>query len=201
MIKLINVKKRFENKIIFNNLNFTIKAGQIYILQGSSGVGKTTMLNMIYGYEKDYSGEIKKISDKLKIEYLFQDDLIFNNISVLENMKLKMIADTRDNPDEERIEQILKQFGILDLKDTLTTKLSGGEKQRLKLSQMLLSDPDIILMDEPISNLDKENADIITKLIEEIYSEKTLFIVTHDDLNFNKKVHQLYMKDGQIYEK
>ena len=119
-----------------------------------------------------------------KIEYLFQDEMLFSNLTVRENMKVKYGVRHKevDEQCEDLFRDILEKVHIGGLIDSKVAMLSGGERQRVQIANMLLSDPDIILMDEPTSKLDPENKVDIVNVITEIFSEKILVIVSHDNL-------------------
>lgn len=183
---IINIKDltiSFDSRKIIDNLNLSLKSGNIYIIQGASGSGKTTLLNAIAGYIDKDTGSIE-MEPETKIEYLFQDEMLFSNLTVRENMKVKYGVRHKevDEQCEDLFRDILEKVHIGGLIDSKVAMLSGGERQRVQIANMLLSDPDIILMDEPTSKLDTENKVDIVNVITEIFSEKILVIVSHDNL-------------------
>lgn len=200
MIELKSVYKRFENKIIFEDLSYKFEENNIYIIQGQSGIGKTTLLNIIYGYDKSFDGNCF-VDDGAKIAYMFQDDLLFNNVNVLENLKLYYLSYNNDlSYFSKKLETILKNINIDSLLNEKVQTLSGGEKQRVKLAQVLLADPNIILLDEPVSNLDTDNIKQLCSLIDDIGHGKTLIIVSHAEINLLSPSHKLILKGGKLYE-
>lgn len=182
MLNLINLTKEFNNIKILDSVNFTFKKG-FYILKGKSGIGKTTLLNIVAGYLYPDKGEIKQ-NENLKIEYLFQEDLLFSNLTVEENMFIKYNANEYINKYNsiDIFKGILSKLKIEHLINKKISTLSGGEKQRVQLANILIREPDVILMDEPISKLDKENRECVIDLILNIFKEKIVIIVSHDEI-------------------
>lgn len=201
MIELRSICKKFDDKVIFNDLNYKFNKNKLYVLSGESGIGKTTLLNIIFGYDNDFQGSCL-IDKDIKVAYMFQDDLLFSNITVLENLKLFYLANHNDlDLFSNCVESVISKIGINDLLNKKVQTLSGGEKQRVKLAQILLINPEVILFDEPISNLDKLNIEKICSLIDSISSERTMIIVSHSAMNLNTPTQNLVLRDGKIYEK
>ena len=161
------------------------------ILNASSGKGKSTFINMVYGLRKDYSGDVmidgKDISaftldewielrrDKLSV--VFQDLQLFPELNVWENLTLK--NNLTNHLTDERIEEMLELLGIPDKKEQSCKTLSLGQQQRVAIIRALLQPFELLLMDEPFSHLDEENASIALKLIvEETDKNKGGFILT-----------------------
>lgn len=200
MIELKSICKKFEDKIIFDDLNFKFDENKIYIINGESGIGKTTLLNIIYGYDVNFEGTCS-VKQNIKIGYMFQDDLLFNNITVLENLKLFYLSNKNDLiafPDS--IKLILQKIDIESLLNKKVQTLSCGEKQRVKLAQVLLINPDVILLDEPISNLDIDNIKKICSLIDALSLGRTLIIVSHSKIDIASSSYQLILRGGKLYE-
>lgn len=209
-IKFGNLSKSFGEKLILDNVNIEFCHNKTYLIIGESGVGKTTLLNIIAGYEEFDSGEIAK-DENLKIEYLFQEDMLFSNLTVYENMYIKYCAKTvtlHDKEDEyvqrtyhDKFEDILNKFNMYDYLERKVSLLSGGEKQRVQLSNILLTNPDIILMDEPVSKLDKSNKLAVLEKINEVFEYKTIIIVDHNNKSLYENATILILVGGKlIYE-
>jgi ABC-type multidrug transport system ATPase subunit len=201
MIKLNSLSKTFGDKNILDNVNFAFDKNKIYILNGESGIGKTSLLNVIYGYDKEYSGECVLTNENTKIAYLFQDNLLFNNLTVFDNLKLsclpnRTVTEVKDN----EIHWALDKVGLKNFSEKMVQTLSGGEKQRVKLAQILLSNPDLILLDEPVSNLDKDSIEKICDIIDFMAQNRTVIIVSHADLNIKSKVHSIRLVGGKLHE-
>lgn len=196
-IKVEKLSLSFGEKNVLNSISHRFDTG-ITVLHGESGAGKTTLLHAVAGIYKAYSGKIT-LSPDSKIVYCLQEDLFFNNLTVEENMYLQYTALENPPEDEQReIRNTLSLFGIEDLLSHKTKTLSGGERQRLKMAMVALSDPDIILLDEPTAKLDNENINGILKVIEQVWNGKTILIVTHDSLSFSKPVMELYLRGGRL---
>ncbi len=197
-IELKNISKKFEKVTILENINFTFREGLTYLIKGKSGEGKTTLLNILAGYIKPDSGSI--IFDKSpKIAYFFQDEMLFSNLTVSENLFIKYCTLEKGIEDFEIImEQILVRVGILSLKDRKIAMLSGGERQRVQLASILFSDPDILLFDEPTSKLDDKNKEAIVATIVDVFKGKTLIIVSHDNNDFGNNCVKLRLDNGVL---
>lgn len=191
MIKATKLSKSFLNKTIFKDLDFMVKKGEIKAIVGPSGKGKTTLLNVLSGLEKVEQGTIeingrilvkdgeyvklKEQKEILKdISVVFQNFNLFLNLNVLKNLEIV-------NKDSEKIDILLKRFGLYDKKNLGLGGLSGGEKQRLSIIRALIKNPKIIFFDEPTSALDVLNAKYVLNLILELKEEGyTIVVVTHD---------------------
>ncbi len=173
MIKLKNVCKAYSDIKIFENFNLNFEDNKITCILGKSGVGKTTLLNMISGIT-DYDGIILREG---KISYIFQEARLLPHKTVKEN-----ILFTSPNLDDNKIEEMLRILKINDKIDVLASKLSGGEAQRVSIARAFLYEPDIILMDEPFSSLDIRMKYDLISYFSNIWNEnkKTVILVTHD---------------------
>lgn len=169
MIKFENVTKSFEHKVI-DDLSFDIKNGERFGIFGKSGIGKTTLINLILGLEKEDSGNIYK--DFSKASVIFQEDRLIDEISAFDNLKIV-------NDNTILIEETL---GILNIEDLQTpiAKFSGGMKRRVAIARALIFDGDILIMDEPFAGIDEENKNIAIDLIKKRFAGKTIILVSHD---------------------
>lgn len=181
-ITFTNVNKSFyslkEETVVLNQISFDVKKGEIVAIVGPSGCGKSTLLNLISGLIQPDSG---KIEINGKVGYMFQKDHLFEWRTVYKNITLgPEIAKIKIEP--EKIDQILKKYGLYDFKNHYPKELSGGMRQRVALLRTLALDPDILLLDEPFSSLDYQTKitvqDDIYKIIKEAH--KTTLLVTHD---------------------
>ena len=189
-IELTNVSKEYHDLKIFENLNLVIESSKITCLYGFSGCGKTTLLNMI-GFVESYKGSIlydgKEISKKKDVNkmlqnnvgFIFQEFGLIENESVLNNLKL--VKKIKNMPRLE-IEKTLSQLNLDGLIDKKVYKLSGGEKQRVAISKVMLKDVDLVLADEPTGSIDANNSEIVISLLKEMRdSGKTIIVSSHDD--------------------
>ena len=198
MLELKRVSKKYiEGKsehIVLNNLNLSVKEGEIIILFGKSGSGKSTLLNIISGIDTPDSGnvliggaDITRLDEKErtlirrnKIGFIFQFFNLIPTLTVKENLLLPLELSEIKN-EEEKINSILGELELLERSNTYPDKLSGGEQQRIAIARALIHDPDIILADEPTGNLDYETSLQIIDLLDRIVKKegKTMIMVTH----------------------
>ncbi|MDE6660745.1 MAG: ABC transporter ATP-binding protein [Anaeroplasmataceae bacterium] len=195
MIKLLEVSKKYDAQIIFDQFNLEFPKDKITCILGESGVGKTTLLNMISGLT-NYTGKIEVDG---KISYIFQESRLIPTLTVKENLKF-----VSQNITDEKIEEILSQLEILDKMDSYPTKLSGGEAQRVSIARAFLYDASIILMDEPFSSLDLSLKYKLISYFSNLWNanKKTVLFVTHDiDEAILLAEDILILKDGCISKK
>ncbi len=155
----------------------TLERGQRYLISAESGTGKSSMCSYIYGYRQDYSGDIAFDGQNIRsltvaqwceirqrhIAYLPQDMRLFGEITALENVELKNRLTNHKSPVE--IRQLFEALGIADKMDSLASKLSIGQQQRVAIIRTLCQPCDFILLDEPVSHLDEENNRLVARLI------------------------------------
>ncbi|MGG0239278.1 ABC transporter ATP-binding protein [Bacillus rhizoplanae] len=202
MIIIENLCKTFENKIVFNNFNLTIKNGEFVIFSGDSGCGKTTLLNMIGAIEPFDSGQILvdgiDISKKKnhisyfqkKIGFLFQNFALVDHKTVRQNLMLVK----KNSRSSISIEEALAEVGLSDKLDQKVYSLSGGEQQRVALARLMIKQCDIVLADEPTGSLDRKNSLHVIDILKKMnVSGKTIVLVTHDEelKQFGQKVVKL----------
>ena len=157
--------------------DITLERGKRYLISAESGTGKSSMCSYIYGYRQDYSGtiafdgqDIRSLSiaqwcdiRKHHIAYLPQDMRLFGELTAMENVQLKNRL--TGNKSEQEIKQMFELMGIADKLDSLASKLSIGQQQRVAIIRTLCQPCDFILLDEPVSHLDDENNRIVADLI------------------------------------
>ena len=189
-LKVNELQKYYDsNNPLIRNLNFSVEEGDIVSFIGESGSGKTTFLKCLAGLEKINSGSIilngKTLNDKStfitpnkrKIGFVFQDYPLFPHLNVLENIKINL-----DKNYYSKIDYILELTNIKDLCGRFPDQLSGGEQQRACIARALVREPDLLLLDEPFSNLDSNIKTTIQDEIHKIIKETktTTILVTHD---------------------
>lgn len=188
MIKLKNVSKAFEEKILFDKFNLDIKDGELVFITGPSGCGKSTLLSMIGGLEPIDSGELfvgeYAIHSKYNSKKYYKDmvGFLFQNFALLENKtareNLEIIK--KSGRSGMTAEEALKRVGLLEASEKKVYKLSGGEQQRLALARLMMKKCDIILADEPTGSLDSKNGKMVMNILHELNKErKTVVVVTH----------------------
>lgn len=196
MIKIQGLSKVFDGKTVLNNINLDISKGDILIIKGVSGSGKSTLLSIISGLARPTSGSvffnnmnISKLPELAlgkyrneNIGFVFQKFNLIENLTVYENI-LPPIVVSQKRISKKDIQELLKKLEILEFINTKVSKLSGGEQQRVALARSLVNQPDILIADEPTTNLDYNlKMAIIKILLQENRDGKTLIIATHDDV-------------------
>lgn len=190
-VKIENVVKKYGDFTAIDKMSFVINDGELFTLLGPSGCGKTTLLRMIAGFNSIEEGTIyfnesainNLSAHKRNIGMVFQNYAIFPHLSVYENVEYGL--KTRNIPKEERhkkIMEVLKIVQIEALKDRMPEKLSGGQQQRVALARAIVIEPKILLMDEPLSNLDAKLRVQMRTIIKKIQKKLniTTVYVTHD---------------------
>jgi len=209
-INIKNAVKRYGDNTILSGLTVNIKEGELFTLLGPSGCGKTTLLRMIAGFNSIEGGEfffndlvINQMSpSKRNIGMVFQNYAIFPHLTVRENVKfgLKNRKLTKDEMDQ-RTDEMLRTMQIEQFANRLPEKLSGGQQQRVALARAIVIKPDVLLMDEPLSNLDAKLRVEMRSVIRDIQRSVgiTTVYVTHDQeeaMSISDRI--AVMKDGHI---
>ena len=183
MIRLISICKKYKNKTVLSNFNYEFNDTGLYYLTGKSGSGKTTLLNIITKNIKATSGVVEysnAIDSIYKDSYCaYQDFNLFSKLSVLDNIDL-LARIKKIKYDKEYALQVLKELGIIDLKNMKANEISGGERQRLSLAIAIILKTKVLVLDEPTSSLDCTNAKKIIEIIKELSKEKLIIVSTHD---------------------
>lgn len=172
-----NVTKQFETQPILNNISGKILSGSIGVVTGASGQGKSTLLDIIAGYVYPDKGNVSG-NTAIRIGYMFQTPLLLPWLTIGENILLTAPHST--TPDS--IQDILKRLEIDTLLNRLPHQLSGGEQRRVSLARALASKPDLLLIDEPFSGMDKERSETIAQIISEWNNRHgtTLIVALHE---------------------
>lgn len=216
MIKIENLKKSFDNNVIFQNVNFEINKGDSVVIIGGSGCGKSTLLRCIDRLIEPDSGAIyfndENILDskvdlnkyRQKVGMVYQQFNLFSHLNVLENCIITPVKVLKMNQDEaiEKAKKILTTVGMGNSLYKMPSALSGGQKQRVSIARTLMMDPEVILFDEPTSALDPTMVDEVENVIKDlIKSGLTCIIVTHE-MRFAKSVASkvIYLAEKSIYE-
>lgn len=195
-IELIGLTKKYGDRFILNKVDLALDSSHIYVLKGKNGCGKSTLFNIVSGYDRDYSGSVHL--NGLSVGYLTQNDMLFRNLTVRENLMLQAAAIYRDK-ETGLVERISQQLDIKNLLDIRVSELSGGEKKKVSIGQIILKNTDVVLLDEPTANIQKVYARDLIRTIFNAFEEKILVISSHDDLfEYDEKICGLELKDGEI---
>ena len=200
IIQINNLSKTYspEKKqpiSVLKDISMSVQKGESVAVTGSSGSGKTTFLTLVAGLDSPTDGEIKIIDQPIHsmseneltlfrsrhIGFIFQKFHLLPHFSALENVALPLEILRRDNA-EEKAREVLDQVGLGGRLEHLPEELSGGECQRIAIARAIVSEPDLILADEPTGNLDQETAENVSKLMFKLVKEKslTMLLVTHN---------------------
>jgi len=189
-LSIKNLTKSFDSKKIFDNFSYVFPECGIVAVSGESGIGKTTLLRIIAGLDKNYNGEI--LGGGIgKVSFAFQEHRLFQELSAIDNV-IYAIADKPTSATASSAVNILKRLGFS--KDDMLLKpseLSGGMKQRVSLARAFLSGKDIILLDEPTKELDHDLISSVRQIISEISATCLIIMVTHDDYEKNVLASEL----------
>ncbi len=190
-IKLNNIKKTYGDKEVINGLDLDIESGELISLVGPSGCGKSTTLFMLSGLEDTTGGtihfgdmDVTKVSaDKREVGLVFQSYALYPHLTVLKNVMFPLLNNGVSKLDaKKRAEEIIKSVGLLEHIDKKPGQLSGGQAQRVAIARAIVKNPKVLLLDEPLSNLDaklKMSTILEIKKIQREHSITTVF-VTHD---------------------
>ncbi len=183
---------------VLKNISFSVKENEFTLLTGPSGSGKSTILSIVGGLSKPTNGEviidnksIAKLPDRFsailrreKIGFIFQKFNLINNLSAIDNITIPLIPTKFSKSEiEQRAEKIMNELSILNKRNVLVEKLSGGEQQRVAIARALINEPKIILADEPTANLDKKLSLDFIQIIKQLKDAgKTILLASHDPL-------------------
>ena len=177
MIVLKNISVNFDEKTVLKNFSATFEDGKKYAIMGQSGIGKTTILNVISGLVKTHGGTVKNTSGN-KISYIFQEPRLFDWLNVTENVSI--VSPLPKKQAEEKAKEILTALGLEDSLDSLPKELSGGMKQRVSIARAIAYEPDVLLLDEPFKALDEDMKRSVAEYLFSAMDGKTVIMVTHD---------------------
>ena len=211
LLKAKNITKVYKTDgvndlVIFKNLNLTVQDEKIITIYGPSGVGKSTLLNILGTIDSPDSGQVilKDMSynssnyqelRKSYISHMFQFHYLLPEFSVFENLEITLaIKRIEKKYFKNKILDVLNRFGVVDKKNSYPHELSGGEKQRVSLARAVINSPLIVLADEPTGNLDNENSEIIASEIKKISQEEDIkFIIASHDKIFEDISDKIYI--------
>lgn len=221
MIELKNLKKEYvlskNNKVLaLQDINLTIDEGEFVAIVGKSGSGKSTLLNIISCLDKEFSGEYflegenirkKRKNELAKIRnrsfgFIFQNFNLLQKLTAYENIEIPLIY--KKVPRRKRKELIEKYAKKLEIKDRLQHKpneLSGGQQQRVAIARALVTNPKVIMADEPTGALDEATGIQIVEILKELNQEgKTILLITHDSDLAKMAKRKIVLSDGMIIQ-
>ena len=215
-IEAKNIYKNFDNMHVLKGINLKVNDGEVVVLVGASGSGKSTFLRCLNLLAAPTSGSVLidgvDITDpsvdlnqiRRKVGMVFQSFNLFENMTVIENIKLapKKLLHTSDAAVEKEARQLLKRVGLLDKADMMPKYLSGGQKQRIAIARALAMHPEAVLFDEPTSALDPEMIGEVLDVIRDLAKDGlTMVIVTHE-MSFAREVgtRMIFLDRGKIIE-
>ncbi len=181
MLKLVNISKSFDDKVVIENVNMEFKANKISVIIGKSGEGKTTIFRIITNLIQSDSGYVS--TDELdSIGMVFQGNELYPHFNVMNNLVIPQRVILKRNKKDAiaNAQEVLSKLNISYLSKSFVKSLSGGEAQRVAIARELVMKKNILLLDEPTSALDEENTGILLSLLKELKKDKTIIIITHD---------------------
>ena len=222
MVRLTGVAKRFtkgkETISIFDHLDLAIPRGDFIAVMGPSGSGKTTLLNLLGGIDRADAGEISVADQRIdglsegelaawraaNIGFIFQFYNLMPMLTAAQNVELPLLL-TRLKKKEraERVQTALSVVGLADRTKHRPREMSGGQQQRVAIARAIVSDPNLLLCDEPTGDLDRQSADEILSILQLLNGElgKTIVMVTHDPAAANYAKRVLHLDKGRFVER
>ncbi len=216
LFEIKDLQKKFGSLTVFDGLSETICKGDVVVIIGPSGGGKSTFIRCLNLLEQPTAGKIYFEGEDItakgfdvnrhrqKVGMVFQQFNLFNNLTVLENITISLTKVKKQSEEEskEKALKLLKRVGLEDKANAYPFQLSGGQKQRIAIVRALAMEPDVLLFDEPTSALDPEMVGEVLQVISDLARDGiTMVVVTHE-MGFARKVgtRVLFMDGGQIAE-
>ena len=216
LFEIKDLQKKFGSLTVFDGLSETICKGDVVVIIGPSGGGKSTFIRCLNLLEQPTAGKIYFEGENItakgfdvnrhrqKVGMVFQQFNLFNNLTVLENITISLTKVKKQSEEESKAKalKLLKRVGLEDKANAYPSQLSGGQKQRIAIVRALAMEPDVLLFDEPTSALDPEMVGEVLQVISDLARDGiTMVVVTHE-MGFARKVgtRVLFMDGGQIAE-
>lgn len=221
VLEVKNLKKIYTtrfggNKVeALRDVNFTVEKSEFVAIMGESGSGKTTLLNILAALDTPTSGsvyldgkDLSKIKEKAQAEFrrdnlgfVFQEFNLLDTFTLEDNIYLPLVlAGKKHSEMESRLKPIAQNLGIVDLLKKYPYEVSGGQKQRAAVARAMITNPSMILADEPTGALDSKSADELMGLFEKVNKEgQTILMVTHSVKAASVASRVLFIKDGEVF--
>lgn len=216
IVKIKNLSKSFDNNVVLDDVSLNIKDGENFVVFGRSGTGKSVLLKCIVGLLVPDAGEIfingeniLKMSEKelniirKQIGFVFQGSALYDSMTVRENLEFPLIRNFNFTADERdrKIKAVLEKVDLLEAINKMPAELSGGMKKRIGLARTIITEPQLVLYDEPTTGLDPITTKEISRLIVDLQEDLnvTAIVVTHDLICAHIIAdHAVVLKDGKI---
>ena len=221
LVEVKNLKKIYTTRFRGNkvqalaDISFSVEAGEYIAIMGESGSGKTTLLNILASLDKPTSGEVllqeknivnikeKEIAAfrRNHLGYVFQDFNLLDTFSLKDNIFLPLVLSGKDYKEmESRLKPIASKLGIKELLEKYPYEVSGGEKQRAAVARAIITNPDLVLADEPTGALDSKSSTELLNLFSDINkSGQTILMVTHSTMAASHASRVLFIRDGKLF--
>ncbi|AME08831.1 MULTISPECIES: ABC transporter ATP-binding protein [Gemella] len=221
LLEVNNLRKVYATILSTNstealkNVNFAVDKGEYVAVMGESGSGKTTLLNIIATFDKATSGNIRlngtdlsKLKDKElanfrreNLGFVFQDFNLLDNFSIKDNILLPLVLENKNYKDmEKRLNNIIKPLGIDKLINKYPYEVSGGQKQRVAVARAIITNPALILADEPTGALDSKSTEQLLEVFDKLNEAgQTIIMVTHSVKTASRAKRVLFIKDGVVF--
>ncbi len=221
IVRVSNVSKRFERDgfevVALDDVTLDIHEGDFFALMGPSGSGKSTLLNLLAGIDRASEGRVEVLGTELAtlnesqlamwrnahVGYIFQTFNLVPVLTAFENVELPLLL-TKLNKAQRRknVETALELVGLSDRMDHQPRQLSGGQEQRVAIARAIVTDPDLILADEPTGNLDARSGEEILQILSTLNRDlnKTIIMVTHDPHAASFATHEQHLEKGLLAE-
>lgn len=221
LLEVKNLKKVYTTRLGSNqvqalsSVDFSVEAGEYVAIMGESGSGKTTLLNILAALDRPTAGEIllsgrnmNEIKNKElsafrrdNLGFVFQDFNLLDTFSLKDNIFLPLVLSGKKYRQmNEKLEPIAKKLNITDILEKYPYEVSGGQKQRAAVARALITEPQLILADEPTGALDSKSTDQLLDLFQDINEEgQTILMVTHSTKAASRAKRVLFIKDGEMF--
>ena len=221
IVRISNVSKRFVRDgfeiVALDNVSLDIQAGDFFALMGPSGSGKSTLLNLLAGIDRATEGHVEVLGTQLAtmnesqlatwrnahVGYIFQTFNLVPVLTAFENVELPLLLTKLSKAQRRKnVETALELVGLSDRMDHQPRQLSGGQEQRVAIARAIVTDPDLVLADEPTGNLDARSGEEILQILSTLNRDlnKTIIMVTHDPHAASFATHEQHLEKGVLTE-